>query len=456
MAKEAHPDWPQEALELIAELRREIAELRRRLAEAERGQKRQAAPFSKGAPKSEPAKPGRKTGANYGAYRQRSRPKRVDEVIDVPAPRRCPDCGGTVDEGVVHDQFQTELPVVEPRVVQFRVGIGVCRHCGGRVQGRHPRQTSDALGAAHNQIGPRALAVAAQLNKVYGLSYVKVAAAFGQLFGMDVVPSTFVRGFERLAVRIKPAYGDITLAVRRAPIVYPDETGWRVAGRLGWLWVFVSPNATLYVIRPSRGFDVIEEILGSDYAGQIGHDGWAPYDQLTAATHQTCLAHILRRCNHLLEGAMRGAARFPHAIKDAVKDALALRDRRHEISAHGMAVATGKLQARFNRLVEWQPTWDPNRKLAKHLRNHRDELLTFLRHPGLEATNWPSEQAIRPAVVNRKVFGGNRTWKGAQTQEILTSIFQTARNRGVTAVDFLASCLRTPPNMSLPVLASGP
>ena len=32
--------------------------------------------------------------------------------------------------------------------------------------------------------------------------------------------------------------------------------------------------------------------------------------------------------------------------------------------------------------------------------------MTFLYEENLEASNWPAEQAIRPAVVNRKVFGG--------------------------------------------------
>jgi hypothetical protein len=33
--------------------------------------------------------------------------------------------------------------------------------------------------------------------------------------------------------------------------------------------------------------------------------------------------------------------------------------------------------------------------------------------PGLEATNWRAEQAIRPIVVARKVWGRNRTPCGA-------------------------------------------
>jgi transposase len=48
---------------------------------------------------------------------------------------------------------------------------------------------------------------------------------------------------------------------------------------------------------------------------------------------------------------------------------------------------------------------------SRHLLRERDALFTFLNCPGLEATNWRAEQAIRPMVVARKVWIG-RTVQG--------------------------------------------
>ena len=63
-------------------------------------------------------------------------------------------------------------------------------------------------------------------------------------------------------------------------------------------------------------------------------------------------------------------------------------------------------------------------------------------------SNWRAEQALRPAVVNRKVSGGNRTIRGAATRQILTSVVQTARLRGLSPrrvlVDLLHAPLPTP------------
>lgn len=67
----------------------------------------------------------------------------------------------------------------------------------------------------------------------------------------------------------------------------------------------------------------------------------------------------------------------------------------------------------------------------------------------MEPTKWEAEQAIRPVVVNRKVGGGNRTWAGARSQEVLTSVLETCRRAGHSALDFVSQSLRpfgTPPS----------
>jgi hypothetical protein len=74
------------------------------------------------------------------------------------------------------------------------------------------------------------------------------------------------------------------LNVRGSAAVYPDETSARMNGQRWWLWVFATAMATVYVQRPSRGADVIEEVLGKDFRGLMGHDGWAPYDKLSRLT----------------------------------------------------------------------------------------------------------------------------------------------------------------------------
>ena len=126
--------------------------------------------------------------------------------------------------------------------------------------------------------------------------------------------------------------------------------------------------------------------------------------------------------------AGRGEAEFPRSIETILQQSLQLRDRRQQrqISEQGLAVARGRLEVRMDQSLERRYRSPQNRRLANHLLRERDALFTFLSCPGLEATNWRAEQAIRPMVVTRKVWGGNRTSRGAHTQSILVSILQQA------------------------------
>lgn len=437
-------------------LKDENARLREQLEGARRSGKRQAAPFSKGPPKADPKKPGRRAGEAYGQCSRRPTPEHVDDVVVSHVPEKCPYCSSTVDVTQVLSQFQTEIPPVRPHVTRFDVELGECVGCGRCFQGRDARQNSDALGAAGSHLGPRALALAADLNKGLGLSFGKVAALFHSVFNVSVSRGGLVQAVARVADALKPTYDELVEVVRHSPVVSPDETGWRVGGKTNWLWVFATQDVTVYVILPGRGFEQACTILPADYTGALARDGWAPYRRYEQALHQTCNAHLLRRCHELLETAQGGAARVPHAVRRILLDGLDLRDRRDrgELSSHGILVATGRLGAKMNRLLEWQPTDEENRKLLKHLRHERDALFTFLRHPNVPATNYRAEQAVRPAVVTRKVWGGNRTWAGAASQQILMSVLRTSRQQGYEPVDRIVPVLRS--RQQTPVSITGP
>jgi len=434
------------AVARIPKLIARITELEQKLAEALRAQRRQAAPFSKGPPREHPRTRGRKPGSDYGTRAFRSIPERVDEVIPVALPDSCV-CGGRVRYDHTAQQFQVEIPQ-KPLYRRFDVEVGYCQYCGKRLQGRHPLQTSDALGAAASQLGPDAQAMTALLKNTVGVSYGDVRTIFKDFFGISLSPGGAAQTVLRVARRARAAYRGIAELVRRSRLLCPDETSWKVGGWLHWLWVFVARTATLFVIRHSRGHDVLEEVLGARWSGEVTHDGLKSYEFLRRARHQQCLAHLVRRAKELLEATAGPARRFPRAVLDLLGRSLTLRDRRDAgaLSPHGLAVATGRLEARLRRLVVRLPRHPLNRLLAKYLRIHRAEIFPFLASPGLQPTGCRADQAIRPAVVNRKVFGGNRDPAGARAQEILSSIVVTSRQRRIPIFDYLSRILRAPPD----------
>ena len=114
-------------------------------------------------------------------------------------------------------------------------------------------------------------------------------------------------------------------------------------------------------------------------------------------------------------------------------------------------MARGRLENQLSDLVFPPKTNPSNERLAQNLWAHRDQLFTFLRQPGLDATNWRAELAIHFGVIRRKVWGGNRTWVGARAQSVLMSVWRTCLQQGRSALGFLSQLLRgTPVSKVLP------
>ncbi len=434
-----------EAFARIEQLTARVADLERRLDLKERASKRQAAPFSKGEPNPNPKKPGRKSGNAHGKHAHRLPPaeEQIVETLEAPLPEACPHCGGAVveDEGV-DEQFQTDLPD-QPLRRKFRIHKGTCKACRKRVRGRHPLQTSDAVGAAQSQLGPHAQASVVYLNKRAGMSYGKIADCFREAHGIELRPSTATRIVLRNSDQLETTYDEIKESIAHSKIVVPDETGWREGGRPVWLHVAVGDEATCYVIDRRRNADTLENLIGLNFSGYLVRDGFASYDRFEDATHQLCMAHALRRARTLEETLFGQNKRFPQQILDQFQEALALRDafRVGEADRAALAAAHDEHVERLHRLTSRVRADERNNVFARHLAQYGPGWLQFLLEPDLPATNFLAEQALRTPIVNRKVFGGNRTAAGCRAQERICSAIQTCRQQKQSALAFLRDAI---------------
>ena len=211
--------------------------------------------------------------------------------------------------------------------------------------------------------------------------------------------------------------------------VCADETGWRVAARPAWLWVFTNEWVTVYVIRADRSQAVIHEILGPYFRGVLSSDCFLAYDPIDVEK-QKCLAHLLNDLSALTTLKSRGAVRFSRAAAKILRDAIDLKRRGDWMSTRGYAVACGRIEARMDRLLAGRYRDPDNRRLANRMIKHRHNLFTFLYVDEVEPTNNAAERALRPAVIARKLSAGNRSPTGSETHSILASLAQTARQNG--------------------------
>src|SRR5216683_7080939 len=258
--------------------------------------------------------------------------------------------------------------------------------------------------------------------------------------------SGLCREIQRVARKAESTWHALRDEARRSELAHMDETGWKVDAQLRWLWAVVTEHITFCQILPGRGFVQAAGILGADYAGWLIHDGLQLYYKFLKAAHQSCIAHLIRRCRDMAEVATPVAAGFPLAVKALLEQGLSLRDRYlgQKISLHGLWTATGRLEAKLDRLLARNYREPANRRLAKHLLHERPYLFTFLYCPGLvDATYNLAERVMRILVMIRKNWGGNRTENGGRAQAILTSVLCTARQQDRDAFQLLVELLRS-------------
>jgi transposase len=428
------------------QLRELVAQLQKRIEELERSSKRQAAPFSKGEPKKDPKRPGRKKGEQHGkhAHREPPPPERVDETLDAPLPEQCPDCGGDVVEDRLDQQFQTEIPR-KPIVREFKIHCGHCQKCGKHLRGRHPLQTSDATGAARSQLGSDAQTAIVYLNKRAGMSYGKIADTFHKFFGIKLTRGACAQVVLRAGQILQPVYEQIKDRIIDSKHLTPDETGWRIGGRPAWLHGWVGDDgATLYAIDPQRSADVLEKVIGIDWSGSMTHDGFASYERFEDVAHQQCVDHALRRARGLVDKQPRAAKIFPQRVIDLFTEALRLRDRFNEENADAdrRGQACEDFVQRLQTMTKQPRPNALNNRFAKHLYNHASSWFLFLVEPTIPATNHRAEQALKTPIVNRKVWGGNRTDAGGDAQAVLSSVLETCKKRSIDAFTFVTNALR--------------
>jgi len=436
----------------ITDLGSEVLRLRQEIEDLRRDNNRQAARFRRRKLKKRRKKPGRKNG-HAADVRPTPTPDQVDRIVDVPC-AECPDCHAPLlDPGLVV-QFQTDLPPIVPLVTQFNIETGYCSCCRRFCQGRHPEQTSDAIGAAGNTFGPVILTMAAELKHRLGVPYRRICDFFATYYDLHVCPATFVRAEQRLADRARPTYQLLLDALRQAHVVHADETGWRIGRVNAWLWVFSSKDTTIYVIRTSRGSDVPLEMLGDDFDGYLVVDGLKSYDVLTVAKGR-CNAHLLRRCKELTDSVPPKEQAYVQRLSKLLQRAIALAQRREQYTADAYARRVQHLEDRLDDWLDRLPRSagaDLDR-LANHVAAHRGEWFTFLHDPEVPPTNNHAEHMLRPAVITRKIGGCNKTLLGAVVHGILSSLMVTCKRQGKRFLDLAKHLWSSSDPPALPLAA---
>lgn len=391
-----------------------------------------------------PKKPGRKLG-HPGAWRQAPPPSAHDEHIDVPL-LHCPDCGHDLGADTQRPIEQTiiEAPVVKPRIIRLRTYRNHCTQCDKPVRSHHPLQVSTATGAAGTHLGPRALGLAATLNKDLKLTMRKSTQVLNQLLGLKLSPGGLSQALDRIAHQLSDDYTQTLEALRHSEVIHTDETGWWIGGGGYTLWVFTNQDSTYYQVVDSRNRATAEAILGDTFNGVLVSDCLSVYDGIDGI-QQKCYAHHLKALSTALKHENGKGSAYLLELRALLHTALVLKTLQDSLPENQRRTLRLSLEARFKHLLsEPRPTdgqGQQEEKVRNRLRKQQDHLFTFLDYPAVDATNNLAERQLRPAVISRKLSCGNKTRNGAHTWSILASLAATSQQRGDSFIEQVAHAM---------------
>jgi transposase len=373
------------------------------------------------APKAKPPRRG---------FHRRALHPNPDAVVDC-RPDVCRHCGNAALTPVGTESYDHHQLVAKP-VLVTRVNLGVCAcaRCGRRTTAEPPAGMEELTGG-------RLRAFTVLLRHDTDVPYARLRALLDQVFDVRLSQGYVVSLIDTAAAAMAPAVADIRMSIRTAPVVLSDETGLRVDGRNGWVWLFRTPWDILFLVDRRRAKAVVAELLaGARPEAWVSDRG--PAQGGHAAERQACLAHLVRDCRKAEE---LGDTAFAPVLK-AVLEIILRHDARKPAWADStLARRLGEVERRLDAVTAIAARHREGEKLRRWVKAHRAELTLCLRRRNVPATNNASERALRPFVTARKVFGCARSKEGADAMAVIRSVLMTARARGLQVMDALAIAL---------------
>jgi transposase len=426
----------------IEELTARIEQLERELkAERQKQFKRKKEePAAEASPDVASSQGSKKRGAPQGHpgwYRKR--PVEFDQLVVVPAPCHCPDCGESVKarpDRPVYDHLQEDWIDGQRVVTCFRHEQGRCRKCR-----RWARQAGEGE-LLRAMIGPHLRAASLFLQYDIGLTTRKVVRTLAGLDQFDFVPASLLRFGQEAAQKAKPLAQDIAEKLRACDANHADETYYRIAGTPAYVWFHGNEDLAHFYVSGTRSGKVSRAILGEDYQGGLNTDCYSGYDRHATKIKQKCLSHLKRSAEDwqkLLPAEAKDSRAFFDAVRQWVKRGCTWhRKWKNHVGAEKDREANW-LRQELERLQQMPTDSHRAARLQKRIRRYRNEWLTFMDHPGVSPTNNLAEQALRAVVILRKQTFGSRTKAGAKRLGTMMTVIETAKRQGRSVLQFLVT-----------------
>lgn len=381
----------------------------------------------------------------------------VGDEIENHVPTVCPLCGESlsgVDESPYRHQI-VELPPLRPQITEHRLHQLSCGHCGTLTRSKLP----DTIGVC--RYGERLSAVVALLSSENVQSHSKIQTLLHRLFGIEISVASVNRLRHELSEAVLIPVQQAQRHVQQAPYLHSDETSFTQGnadaqnpeGKKGWLWTLVSESVVFFEVALSRAGAIAQTLMGVNYAGIVISDRYSGYGWLDESQRQLCWAHIKRDLTAMAERS---------GVSNEIGAALLRRQKRLFRLWHQVRDGTlnwedfqlktqplrRRVKAELEQAVQLLDSTREKSPLAKTLRTCQQllkweaALWTFVVHPGIEPTNNAAEQALRSAVIWRRLSFGSQSEAGSQFVARMLTVISSLKLQERDVLDFLTQACK--------------
>jgi transposase len=214
----------------------------------------------------------------------------------------------------------------------------------------------------------------------------------------------------RAAEAVQPAYHALAQQLAAQTALNIDESPTKEGPAKAWVWTFVAATFTFFACRTSRAADVLKELLGGAFSGVIHCDRARMY--WSFGRLQWRWAHLKRDFQALIDGPCPTGKRLGHDL---------------------MRPTNLLLRGYFNARLH---------NFCKELVGHREHLWTFIDSEGVEPTTNAAEQALRHAVIWRKLSFGTQSAPGSRFVERLLTVIETCRRQRRNVFSWLVAAVQ--------------
>src|SRR5438093_2985077 len=371
-------------------------------------------------------------------------PEQLDDTHDYTLDH-CPDCGGKLTEAADAPKViqQVEIIVNPIRIEEHRGQAYWCPKCQQVHYAPLPAEVVKA-GLA----GPRLTALVGFLKGACHASFSTIRKFLRDVVGVKISRGQLAKLVQKASASLQETYDELLAALPGEARLNVDETGHPDQGDHLWTWCFRASLYTLYRISPSRGSDVLVEVLGKEFDGLLGCDYFSAYRKYMkdfGVAVQFCLAHLIRDVKFLVEHSHPANRRYGRLLLEHLRKLFGTIHRRDSYASEASfrkALATIRNALVADAILELPKTREAG-NLADRFVEHMDSYFRFITTPNVEPTNNLPEQAIRFVAIHRRVTQGTRGDAGQRWCERIWTVVATCAQQGRSVFDFLCQAVES-------------